>query len=211
MGEPSPQLMWHGAEGLWELLATKKCPSRLKMWCIWRICQTGERPRPPGRYAPCYPASGSPTRRTGSIEDAPTWYMIHAVRRCPTGSVRVYGQDYGQRRIGPFFAPNLRSVAIRPGEACQIGLNANELRLWWSKPPPADQFDPLDLLCHRPVRQRGAPSCRDEQHYRALRSHAQAPVRFRRMTIPGTIDIQQRDQEQGDEQGNKMQQSDVLM
>jgi len=31
------------------------------------------------------------------------------------------------------------------------------------------------------------------------------------MTIPGTIDIQQRDQEQGDEQGNKMQQSDVLM
>ena len=72
------------------------------------------------------PPQAVQTRRTGSIEDAPTWHMVHAVRRCPTGSLRVYGQDYGQRRIGPFFAPNLRDIAIRSGEARQIALNANE-------------------------------------------------------------------------------------
>ena len=38
-----------------------------------------------------------------------------------------------------------------------------------------------------------------------------SPVAATKVVIPGTIDIRQRDQEQGDEQGNKMQQSDVLM
>jgi hypothetical protein len=45
MSEPSPLLMWHGAERLCELLATKKSPSTLKMWFRWRIYQTGECPR----------------------------------------------------------------------------------------------------------------------------------------------------------------------
>jgi hypothetical protein len=31
------------------------------------------------------------------------------------------------------------------------------------------------------------------------------------MMIPGTIDARRNDQEQGDEHGNEMQQSDVLM
>ncbi|MGO8823776.1 MAG: hypothetical protein ACLQU9_00880 [Acidimicrobiales bacterium] len=39
----------------------------------------------------------------------------------------------------------------------------------------------------------------------------QAGSRFQGMMNPGTIDVRRQDQEQGDEHGNEMQQSDVLV
>ena len=80
---------------------------------------------------------------------------------------------------------------------------------------PADQLL-SDCMATAALRQHAVPPCRHERRHRvmrlpALRLTCQPGSRFREMTIPDTIWTWLQNQEQGDEHGNKMQQSDVLV